>query len=184
VQVTPTNPALQVGQSQSFTATALDSLGRPLTGRAFAWSAANAKISINPTTGVATAVDSGTVVVTAATSPGTPASPVSGSTTATITLVPIGTVALAPNPDTVAVGASRNITVTATTTASQPATSRACTIVSGDPGKFTVSVSSGTTNLSGQLTFAITGVASTATTPVNVTATCEGVSGTSAITVP
>ena len=184
VQVTPANPALQVGQVQNFTATALDSLGRTLTGRAFAWSATSGKISINPTTGVATAVDSGTVVVTAATSPGTPASPVSGTTTVTITLVPVGSVTLAPNPDTVAVGASRNITLTAKTTANLDATSRACTIASGDPGKFTVSVASGTTNLSGQMTFAITGVSSTGSTPVNVTATCEGVTGTSAITVP
>ncbi|MBK8248727.1 MAG: Ig-like domain-containing protein [Gemmatimonadetes bacterium] len=184
VQVTPANPALQVGQVQAFTATALDSLGRTLTGRAFAWSATNGKISVNPTTGVATAVDSGTVNVSAATSPGTPASPVTGTTAVTITLVPVGTVTLAPNPDTVAVGASRNITITAKTTANLDATSRACTIASADPGKFTVSVASGITNLAGQFTFAITGVATTGSTPVNVTATCEGVTGTSAITVP
>ncbi|MBL8958289.1 MAG: Ig-like domain-containing protein [Gemmatimonadetes bacterium] len=184
VQVTPANPALQVGQVQNFTATALDSLGRTLTGRAFAWSATNGKITVNPTTGVATAVDSGTVTVTAATSPGTPASPVSGTSTVTITLVPVGTVTLSPNPGTVAVGASINITLTAKTTANLDATSRACTIASADPTKFTVSVASGTTNLSGQLTFAITGVASTGSAPVNVTATCEGVTGTSAITVP
>ena len=184
VTVSPGSPSLQVGQTQLFTPTAFDSLTRILSGRAFTWASSNAaKLTINAS-GVATAVDSGSVTVIASTSPGTPASPVSGTATVTITLVPVGLVSLTPNPDTVAVGASRTITVTVKTTALVNAVGRACTITSGDITKFTVSAASGITDAAGQLQFNVTGVATTGTSPVNVTVMCETVSGTSAITVP
>lgn len=184
VNVSPTTATVQVGQTQAFTATALDSLNRVLSGRAFSWSSSNTGKLTILSTGVATAVDSGTVTVTASTSPGTPASPATGTATVTVTLVPVGLVSLTPNPDTVAVGASRTITVTVKTTALVNAVGRACTITSGDITKFTVSAASGITDAAGQIQFMVTGVGTTGTTPVNVTVTCEGVSGTSAITVP
>jgi hypothetical protein len=188
VQVSPSPASLTHEGSpnqQQFIATARDSAGNVLSGRAFTWSSSNAgKLTMSPT-GIGTTVDSGTVTVTAATSPGTPMSPVSGAATATITLAPVNQVTITPPSVTVAIGAtSAAIEAHATVASGGNATARACTLVSGNTALATVAPASGTTDGAGKLSFTVTGVASTGAGTVAVVVTCEGKQGTLTVTVP
>ena len=83
------------------------------------------------------------------------------------------------------VGTSANLTLQVKDqNGNNPVGPRACTITSADASKLTVLPPSGTTNLSGEIAVAITGVASTGASPVVVTATCGGVVTTISVSVP
>jgi len=172
VAVSPVNASLVQGSVTNYTATVYAG-GNVLPGRTVTWSSSNAaKLSINPTTGAATALDSGTVTVTATTTPGTgTGNTATGSTTATITLPPVASVIFVPASDNVAVGQTKQLRVEARVVGGGAAAGRACTLNSGLV-PFISHPSSGVTDASGDLLVSITGVAQTVPNSVTLTATC------------
>jgi hypothetical protein len=65
VQVTPASSAAYVGLTTTFTGTALDSIGIPLTGRTVTWSSSNAALATVDAAGQVTARSNGVVTITA-----------------------------------------------------------------------------------------------------------------------
>ena len=182
VTVSPATASLKVNgtpSTQAFTTTLLDSAGGVLTGRTVTWSSSNSsKLSINPTTGVATALDSGSVTVIASTTPGTPSSPITGSASVTLTLVPVG--AVTASPMSVQAGMTSSLTASVVDINAIAATGRACSAVSSDVTRAAFPSPSALTNASGVVTFTVSGVAAGTAT---ATVTCEGKTGTATITV-
>jgi uncharacterized protein YjdB len=182
VTVTPSTPSLVEDSVHTFTAVVRDTAGNVLTGRTITWSSSSpGKLSIDAATGTATAIDSGSATITATTSPGTgPGNSASGTATATVTLGPVTSVVIVPNAETLGVGQQKQLRVEARRAGGLPARGRSCTIQSSNSLVVLVSPASGVTDSSGNLTITITGV-----TPLNtatITATCEGLAGTSVIT--
>lgn len=64
VTVTPSTATVEAGESVSLTATVKDGNGQTLTGRTVTWTTSNARATVNGT-GVVTAVDTGTVTISA-----------------------------------------------------------------------------------------------------------------------
>ncbi|MGQ0767252.1 MAG: beta strand repeat-containing protein, partial [Gemmatimonadota bacterium] len=178
VTVTPASPNDSTGRQITFAATPRDSIGQALTGRVITWSSSNtSRLTINPSTGVATMVDSGTVNVIATTTPGTGGGGnATGQTTVTIVLTPINTVT-APAAHNTGAG---SYNATAVDTRMGPAANRACTMSSSDTNFVTVPPN-GTTNAAGVLVVTPTGVAVGSAT---VTVTCEGKTAQTVVTVP
>jgi DNA/RNA endonuclease G (NUC1)/uncharacterized protein YjdB len=79
VAVTPSNPTIFVGGTQTLTASASDADGQPIAGVAFTWASNNTSVATVDATGKVTGVALGTATITA-TSPNN----VSGSTTVTV----------------------------------------------------------------------------------------------------
>ncbi len=65
VKLSQTNLTLYTGNQSRLTASALDSLGRPLAGRAIAWTSSNAQVARIDTAGVVSAIGAGTASITA-----------------------------------------------------------------------------------------------------------------------
>lgn len=65
VTVTPASPAITVGATQQFTATAEDAGGTTVAGVKFLWVSANANVAVVDTTGLATGTGVGAVTITA-----------------------------------------------------------------------------------------------------------------------
>jgi hypothetical protein len=65
VVVEPDTAKLLVGQSVQFSAAALDSLGRPLSGRSIAWASGNPAVASVSVTGLATGMSAGAATITA-----------------------------------------------------------------------------------------------------------------------
>ncbi|MGQ0647330.1 MAG: beta strand repeat-containing protein [Gemmatimonadaceae bacterium] len=181
VTVAPATAALLTGATQTFTATVRDASGNILTGRQIDWSSSNAAKLTITTGGVATAVDSGTVTITASTSP--PSTPVTGTATVTISLVPVNTVTFPSSTEALQLNQPKSVLVTVKDNNGANAVGRACTMSSADPSKVTITPATGTTNSSGQISVSLTGIAMTSGTPVVVTVTCEGKSGTTSVSV-
>ena len=66
VTLAPLAPAIQVGQTQQFTATAKDAGGNPLTGLSFTWASSSTATATIDSSGLATGVAAGTTQITAA----------------------------------------------------------------------------------------------------------------------
>ncbi|MCZ7392783.1 MAG: Ig-like domain-containing protein, partial [Candidatus Methanoperedens sp.] len=83
ITVTPATAPLSVGGSQTFTAATLDPFGNSITATV-TWTSSNTAVgTINPTTGVFTAVGAGTATITA-TGGGTGSGTITGNATATV----------------------------------------------------------------------------------------------------
>jgi len=192
VQVTPTSASVQVGGTQAFTATARDSVNGVLPGRTITWSSGNsAKATVDPTTGVATGVDStgaGSVnIVATAPGQGVGGTSPSGTATLSVTLVPIGSVVLSPSALTVpGVGMTATLTLATLSGNQSPLAGRACAISFTRATEIDVTPTSGVTNGSGQLTLTVLGkLATTSGSLPQVSATCEGVQSNAVnVTVP
>ena len=66
VVVTPPSASLLVGETQQFSATPQDASGNALEGRSVTWSTSESSVAtVNPTTGLASAVGAGTATITA-----------------------------------------------------------------------------------------------------------------------
>jgi uncharacterized protein YjdB len=110
VTVSPTAPSVTVGQTQQMTATTSDINGQPLSGRTVAWASDNSAVaSVDPSTGVVTAVAAGTANVTA-TSEGVTSSPA----VVTVTNVPVASVDVTPANPSLSAPISETVTLTAT----------------------------------------------------------------------
>lgn len=108
VTVTPANPTLGVGQTLGMTAITRDAANNILSGRAVAWASANPAVAaVNATTGVVTAVASGTATVSA-TSEGQ-----AGSTQITVSVTSPARVDVAPPTVSLNPGQTAQLTATA-----------------------------------------------------------------------
>jgi uncharacterized protein YjdB len=164
VRLTPAgDQSLLVGQAKQIAAETLDSNGDPLTGRTVTWSSSSATVASVSATGLITAVAPGGAVITA-TSEGK-----SAVIAVTVSAVPIATIAVAPGSDNVVVSQTLQLTASAKDAQGGTLAGRTIAWSSSDASKATVS----STGL-------VTGVSPGA---VTITASAEGKSGTSTITV-
>src|SRR5438093_313378 len=164
VTVSPAAASVQAGQTQQLTATLKDANGNLLTGRTVTWSSNNTPVATVNGTGLVTAKVAGSATITA-TSEGQ-----SGTASITVTPVPVASVTVTPASGSVAVGSTLQLTATPRDANGNPLTGRVITWQSSNNAIASV-------NGSGL----VSGVA--AGGPVTITATSEGQSGTSAITV-
>lgn len=163
VAITPATANVVLGATQQLAATARDAANNVLTGRAVTWQSDNPGVATVSETGLVTGVALGTATVTAT---------VEGQTaTAAMTVipVPVATVAVSPAPTSLMVGATQQLTATTKDAQGNVLADRAVTWATNNASVATVS----STGL-------VTGVAAGTAT---ITATSEGRSGTSAVTV-
>jgi uncharacterized repeat protein (TIGR01451 family) len=71
VEVSPSNPTINRGQTQQFTATAFDQNNQPISGASFTWSSSNTNVATINANGLASGVGVGSVTITATTSDAT-----------------------------------------------------------------------------------------------------------------
>jgi len=163
VDVAPATANVTVGGTVQLVATPRDANGTPLSGRSVSWTSSNAGVASVTGSGLVTGVGAGSATITA-TSEGK-----NGTSAITVTFVPVVSVAVTPASASVNEGRTVQLTATPKDGNGNPLSGRAVAWVSSNTTVATVS-SSGL----------VTGkVAGTAT----ITATSEGQSGTSAITV-
>src|SRR5437899_441446 len=163
VTVSPATGALTVGATSQLTATPTDANGTALTGRAVTWATSNAAVATVSASGLVTGVAAGSATLTA-TSEGQ-----SGTSGLTVTNVPVASVTVSPAAATVTVGTTTQLTATPKDANGAALSGRAVTWATSNAAIATVSASG-----------VVTGVAAGSAT---ITATSEGQSGTSAITV-
>ena len=103
VRVSPTNLSLNLGQTASLQAETLDASDNQLAGRTVLWFTSNSSVATVNTSGVVTAVGSGTATITA-TSEG------KSATAAIVVAPPSATITLTPSSATVEVGKTVQLT--------------------------------------------------------------------------
>ena len=163
VAVTPASASMQVGQTVQFTATLKDANGNTLSGRVVTWASSNTGVASVSNGGLATAKAAGTATITA-TSEGK-----SGTSTVTVTSVPVASVTVNPGSANLQVGQTVQLTATPKDASGNALSGRVVTWASGNSGVASVSGN-------GLVTAKAAGSAT-------ITATSEGQSGASAITV-
>ena len=163
VAVTPASAGVQVGQTAQFTATLQDANGNTLSGRVVTWASSNTGVASVSGGGLATAKAAGTATITA-TSEGK-----SGTSTVTVTSVPVASVTVNPGSANLQVGQTVQLTATPKDATGNALSGRVVTWASGNSGVASVSGN-------GLVTAKAAGSAT-------ITATSEGQSGASAITV-
>jgi trimeric autotransporter adhesin len=164
VTVTPPAPIVVVGASVQLTANIFDGNGNALAGRAVSWSSSNPAVAIVSQTGLVTAVALGGPVTITAASEGK-----TGSSSVTVIAVPVVSVTVTSPATTVPVGASIQLTAVTRDADGNVLTGRTITWSSSISANATVS-----------LTGLVTAVAAG---PVTITATSEGKSGSTGLTV-
>ncbi len=163
VTVSPTAAGVTVGATTQLTATPKDANGTALSGRAVTWATSNAAVATVSATGLVTGVATGSATITA-TSEGQ-----SGTSVITVTNAPVASVTVSPTAAGVTVGATTQLTATPKDANGTALSGRVVTWATSNAAAATVSASG-----------LVTGVAAGSAT---ITATSEGQSGTSAITV-
>jgi len=163
VTLSPASASLRVGAKVQLSATTKDSAGNTLTGRAITWSSNAPAVATVSASGLVSAVAPGSASVTA-TSEGK-----SATVTITVTLVPVASVAITPASPSVNVGSTVQLTAVTKDSAGNVLTGRVMTWSSSATGVATVS---GTGLVSGVATGAAT-----------ITASSEGKSGSTVVTV-
>ncbi len=166
VAVTPATAGLTVGQSVSLTATLHDAGGNVLSGRTVGWTSSNSAVATVSASGVVTAAAVGNVTITAF------CEGKSGSASVTVKLpppVPVNSVAVSPPTLALQVGQTGALAATTRDASNNILTGRAVTWMSSSPGVANVSSA-------GIVTAFAPGVAT-------ITATSEGKTGSSTVTV-
>ena len=163
VTVSPSPASVQQGATVQLTATPKDANGNPLNGRVVTWSSNNTAVARVNGSGLVTGVGAGTATITA-TSEGQ-----SGTSDVTVTLAPVASVTVTPSPASVAVGLTVQLTATPKDANGNPLSGRVVTWSSNNTAVATV-------NGSGLVSGVTAGSAT-------ITATSEGKTGTSAVTV-
>jgi len=163
--VAPPSASMTVGESTTLSANLDDANGNVLKGQSIQWSSDRAAVATVDAGGKVTAVSPGSATITA-TSGGQ-----SGSSLVTVTSAPapVATVSVSPSSASIAVGSTQQLIATAKDGAGNTLGGR---IVTWSSGNTAVSNVSG----SGLVVALAAGLA-------HITATCDGKSGTSAITV-
>src|SRR5881409_2775585 len=163
VSVTPATATIGVGQTAQYAAITRDAFGNPLGGRTVTWSSSNPAVATVNGAGQATGVAVGAATLTA-TSEGK-----SGTAALTVTNVPVASVTVSPATASVPAGQGVQLTATLKDANGNTLTGRTVTWSSSNTAVATVSGSG-----------LVSGVVAGSAT---ITATSEGQSGTSAITV-
>jgi len=163
VAVTPTANALVVGQTSALAATAKDANGNVIAGRAVRWSTSNASIATVSAAGVVTAVAQGNATVSAAVEGKT------GQADVTVSPVPAASVRLTPRTAVLEPGATRQLTAVALDADGNVLEGRAIEWTTDAPAVATVTA----TGL----------VQAVAPGYADITATIEGKSSTTSVTV-
>ncbi|HEV8448247.1 MAG TPA: Ig-like domain-containing protein [Gemmatimonadaceae bacterium] len=163
VTVAPPTKALFVTQTATLAPTVKDSLGTVVTDRIVTWGTSNPAVATVSSSGLVTAVAPGTATITAT------SETKSGTSTITVSLVPVSTVTVSPASVGIRVTAATQLTAVTRDSVGGVLSGRAVTWGSSDPTIATVS----STGL----------VAGVVPGTVTITATSEGKSGTSTITV-
>src|SRR5213596_302811 len=163
VSVSPASATVAAGQAVQLTATPKDANGNPLSGRTVTWSSNNTAVAIADVNGNVTGIVPGSATITA-TSEGQ-----SGTAAITVTSVPVASVTVSPASASVQAGQTVQLTATPKDVNGNPLTGRTITWASSNTSVATV-------NSSGLVSGVVAGSAT-------ITATREGQSGTSAITV-
>jgi trimeric autotransporter adhesin len=163
VAVTPNPVSLTVGQSSQLTATPRDANGNTVPGRSVSWSSANTAIATVSDSGVMKAIAAGTTTVTAT------VDGKSGSAAVTVTNVPVASVAVQPQNANLAQGSSVQFVATVKDANGTVVTDRVVVWTSSNDAVASVSPGG-----------VVTGKAAGTAT---ITATSEGVSGSSAVTI-
>src|SRR5437773_1757093 len=163
VTLTPASATVNEGQTLQLTATLKDANGNILTGRSITWSSSNSSAASVNGTGLVTGVTAGSATITA-TSEGK-----SGTSAITVVHMPVASVTVTPASGTVSAGGGPPPRATPQAPTGHPRVGRTVTWQSSN-------TSAATVNGSGL----VSGVAAGSAT---ITATSEGQSGTSAITV-
>lgn len=163
VAVTPSPLSMSVGQTTQLTATLKDTVGNVLNGRVVLWSSSSPAVATVSSQGLVTAISTGGATITA-TSEGK-----SGTAGVTITNVAVGTVTVQPSGPSVAIGSNVQLSAIVRDVNGNVVTDRVVTWVSSNPAFATVSTSG-----------LVTGFA---VGSVTITATSEGKSGATTVTV-
>jgi trimeric autotransporter adhesin len=164
VRLTPAgDQRLLVGETKQMTAETLDAQGGALSGRPVTWSSNSVAVASVSATGLITAVSAGGAVITASSEGKTAVAAI------TVSSVPVASVAVTPASDEVVVSQTLQLTATAKDAQGGTLTGRSIAWSTSDASRATVS----STGL-------VTGVTPGA---VTITASTEGKSGTSSITV-
>lgn len=165
VAVSPGTGNLQQGEMLQLTAAVTDTRGLPMAGKTVTWTSSNAAVATVSANGVVRAVAPGNATITA-TSDG-----VAGSASIAVSLVPVASVTLTPSPASVFTGRTLQLTVTLEDARGNALSTAGRTIAwtSSAPHVATVS-SSGV----------VTGTAAGSAT---ISATVQGIKGSTALTV-
>lgn len=162
VELTPATSSISVGGSAQLTAVAKDEAGRILSGRPMGWISSNTQVA-TVAAGLVAGVAAGSALIIAT------AEGKSDTATITVTFVPVASVTVSPSSTNVSIGAVVQLTATTRDASGNTLTGRPVSWASNNTGFATVS-SSG----------AVTGVAAGSAT---ITATSEGIAGSSVVTV-
>src|SRR3989441_85804 len=165
VDVSPATAATYPNATVQLTATLTDANGNSLTGRTVTWGTSDANLATVDANGLVTGKSVGGPVTITATSEGK-----SGTSSVTVTPAPVASVDVTPSPASVVVGTTLQLTATPKDAAGNALTGRTITWVTSDANLATVDANG-----------LVTGKA--AGGPVTITATSEGKSGSSAVTV-
>src|SRR5205823_1002502 len=163
VTVTPSPASVQAGQQVQLTATLKDANGNVLTGRVVTWSSNRTSVATVGGNGLVSGVTAGSATITA-TSEGK-----SGTSSITVTAVPVASVTVSPSPASVQQGATVQLTATPKHANGNPLNGRVVTWSSNNTAVARV-------NGCGLVSGVTAGSAT-------ITATSEGKTGTSAVTV-
>lgn len=163
VRMTPANTSVLAGATVQLRADPVDATGTAVPGRPVIWASSANAIATVTSTGLVTGVAPGTSSVTAT------VDGVTGTTLVTVTPLPVATVTVSPNAGTLVAGQTLQLSATTASATGQTLSGRVVTWTSSSSTLATVS----STGL-------VTGVAAGV---VTITATSEGRSGTSRITV-
>lgn len=167
VTLTPSSVSMFKGEQRQLTLTSTDSTGAPITnyqGRNVVYQSTNLPVATVSAQGVIFAADSGKTNITA-----TVDGVASNVVPVTVSLVPVNTVTVNPNPVSVRVGFTQQFVATLRDANGNILVGRPVTWTVSDTTKATITAAG-----------VLTGVA---TGGVTVTATAEGVSGTSSVTI-
>lgn len=164
VTVSPSSKTMNVGDTATFSATTKDAQGHVLTGRVITWSSDNTAVATVDSTGLVTAAGPGSANITA-TSEGQ-----SGSSAVTVNAVPVGSVIVKPQDTTMTVGDSAQFSAQTLDTNGNPLSGREVAWSTSDK-KIAMVSASGVVQ------------AKKASPSVTITATSEGVPGSTSLTV-
>ena len=169
VTVSPSSASIEEGETQRFTATALESDGTVISGKTFAWTSSNSSVATINSSGLATGRNAGTTTIRAT------ADGVSGTAALTVTEPPpvVASVTVTPASATIEEGETQRFTATALESDGTVISGKRFTWSSSMTSVVTVSPSSGTATTA-------TGVDAGSTT---ITATVDGKSGSATLTV-
>ena len=163
VSVTPTSASVTAGQTIQLAATEQDASGNVLSGRVVTWSSSNTSLATVSASGLVRGMAAGSVTITA-TSEGK-----TGTAAVTVTLAPVASVSVTPASAIVTTGQTVQLTATLRDAGGNILTGRVVTWGSNNTGVATV-------NGNGLVSALTIGLAA-------ITATCEGKSDTSNVTV-